>query len=137
MHKIAQNIFKRMTSVVLEINTVNEELYGLGDIEKNEQPEIMMNEWQQREEMGAFMDKWKRFEQNELCCFYKYWCLNLKYAHWDAMAVLDMFTRYDIVYNKCKKIMKSKQKSEENKEATEEDADLNEKVRNIQILLNT
>merc|ERR1712048_398927 len=87
--------------------------------------------------IDAFMDKWKRFEQNELCCFYKYWCLNLKYAHWDAMAVLDMFTRYDIVYNKCKKLLKSKQKSEENKEATEEDADLNEKVRNIQILLNT
>ena len=136
LNKRAQNIFKTMTSIVFEINCLNEELFGLRDIEKNDKPKSMINEWQQREDIGAFMEKWKLFEQNKLYCFYKYWCLNLKYEHLDCLAVLDVFIRYDIVYNKCKKLMKAQQKVNNNDDG-KEDEELNEKVENIKHLLNT
>ena len=110
MDKITKNIFKIMTNVVTEINTVNEELYGLYDIENNEKPQTMENQWLKREEVCSFLTKWKKVEQNGMYCFYKYWLLNMKYEHQDCLAILDIFTRYDIVYNKYKRVWKEYEK---------------------------
>ena len=115
--KIAKNVFKIMTNIVLEITEVNDQLYGLYDIENNEKPEIMVNQWIKREEICEFLNKWKKVEQNQMYCFYKYWLLNMKYEHQDCLAILDIFIRYDIVYNKYQKIMQQydKQKKKKNK----------------------
>ena len=55
-----------MTKIVTEINTVNEELYGLYDIENNERPEMMENQWIQRTEICEFINQWKKVEQNNV-----------------------------------------------------------------------
>eukprot|EP01084_Bolivina_argentea_P172382 298606_1 len=116
MEKIAKNIFKIMSNIVLEISTMNEELYGLYDIENNEKPESMQNQWQKRVEICEFIGKWKECEQNQMYCFYKYFLLALKYEHQDCLAILDIFVRYDIVFNKYKKLtnIKLKQKNNNN-----------------------
>jgi len=130
MNKMAQNIHKIFTNIVTEINTLNDQLYGLYDIEKNEKPEIMKNELMEKEEICSFITKWKTFEQNQMYCYYKYWLLNLKYEHQDCLAILDVFVRYDIVYNKYKKIKDEITNSQTSKDWKH---DNNENRRGVQV----
>eukprot|EP01083_Nonionella_stella_P065923 173134_1 len=138
MNKIAKNVFKTMTQIVLEINTINEELYGLYDIERKEKPDEVKGKWDNKVQINAFMNKWKQCKQHQMYCFYKYFVLNLKYEHMDCLAVLDVFARYDIVYNKYKKLVNERQRNQHKYPRYELDPEQDQmkKIKRIKSLLN-
>eukprot|EP01083_Nonionella_stella_P316686 1149579_1 len=138
MNKIAKNVFKTMTQIVLEINTINEELYGLYDIERKEIPDEVKGKWDKKVQINAFMNKWKQCKQHQMYCFYKYFVLNLKYEHMDCLAVLDVFARYDIVYNKYKKLVNERQRNQHKYPRYELDPEQDQmkKIKRIRSLLN-
>lgn len=104
IHKVALNVFKSMTEITVEIQTMNEELYGLHDIETTEKPQ-KMKVMESRFDINEFMEYWKSMEQNQMYCFFKFWTLGMRYELQDCEAVLDIFGRYDAVFGKYKKVM--------------------------------
>merc|ERR1719150_3313671 len=57
------------------------------------------------------MEKWKSFERNQMYCFFKYYALGIRHELQDTEAMLDIFSGYDSVLTKYKKMMAEVEKS--------------------------
>lgn len=104
VNKVGQSVFKLLTQIAAEVQTMKEELYGLHDIEATEVPMCMEQQLQRRVQVDGFMDRWKSVEQNAARCFFKYWTLGMRHEAQDVEAVLDVFARYDALFGRFKKV---------------------------------
>ena len=113
LNKVCNHCFEIFSKICGELTVFNETLNGLYEAEYNEKPTLMINSCQERFNIRDFMNNWKEFEDCQMNNFYKYFLLSLRYEHEDIKSILDSFKRYDIIYNKYKKLKISLSKQKE------------------------
>ena len=104
LEKRARSVFEVRQHIVSELAAMREALYGRQELERSERPRSMANEWQRRLEVDGFVGEWRRAEQTQMYCFYKFWALALHLEHLDVVAALDVFDRFDVAHAKFRKV---------------------------------
>eukprot|EP00483_Globobulimina_turgida_P009253 UN09272 len=66
LNKVANNLFRIMANISLELDVLYEGLNELHDAELQDRPTVIQTKCQRRYDIRNFMDKWKELEECQM-----------------------------------------------------------------------